>query len=108
MHPSRREFLQIVGATGAATMDPVAAWLRVLSESPGLRFPGTKWPGISKYATTLRGVGPGGIPVAVPDGTSAITGAAHYSLRVNEFTDRLHPSLGPTALSGYSPSAVLG
>jgi len=107
MHPSRREFLQIVAATGAATMIP---WRRAYAfyQSPGTPIPGTKWPGISKYATALRGVGPGGIPVAQPDGTSAITGASHYSLRVNEFTDRLHPNLGPTTLWGYSPSVALG
>src|SRR5947209_20329811 len=104
---SRREFLQVIAASGAATLIP---WQRAYAfyQSPGGPIPGLRWPGIAKYATALRGVGPGGSPVAASDGISAITGATHYSLRVGEYTDQLHPSLGPTTLWGYNPSAALG
>jgi len=107
MRPSRREFMQIVGATGVATLIP---WRDVYAyyASPGSPIPGQQWPGIAKYATTLRGVGPGGIPVAASDGVSAVTGAAHYSFNIAEFTDRLHPSFGPTTLWGFNPSLALG
>jgi FtsP/CotA-like multicopper oxidase with cupredoxin domain len=107
MRPSRREFLQIVAATGAATIIP---WRRAYAfyQSPGTPIPGAQWPGIAKYATSLRGVGPAGIPVAASDGVSAVTGATHYSLRVAEFADHLHPSLGPTTLWGFNPSIALG
>jgi FtsP/CotA-like multicopper oxidase with cupredoxin domain len=107
MQSTRREFLQIVAATGAASMIP---WRRAYAfyQSPGNPIPGKNWPGIAKYATTLRGVGPGGIPVALPDGVSAVTGATHYSLNVGQYTDQLHPTLGPTTLWGYSPSNALG
>jgi spore coat protein A len=105
MHPSRREFLQIVAAASAASLAP---WQRAYAyyASPGTPIPGRKWPGVAKYATPLRGVGPGGIPVAVSDRTTA-TGAVHYSLDVAEYSDRLHPSLDPTTLWGFSPSRAL-
>jgi spore coat protein A, manganese oxidase len=107
MQSTRREFLQIAAAAGAATLVP---WRRAYAfyQSPGKPIPGMKWPGIAKYATTLRGVGPGGIPVALADGVSPVTGALHYSLKVAEFGDQLHPVLGPTTLWGFSPSVALG
>ena len=107
MRASRRTFLQTVAASGMASLLP---WQRALAyyQSPGTPMPGQAWPGIAKYATALRGVGPGGIPVALPDGVSAVTGAAHYSFDVAEYADRLHPALGPTTLWGYSPSRALG
>ena len=96
MHSSRRSFIRTIAAAGAATMIPFRrAWARAQSSN---------WP-IAKYRTTLRGVGPAGIPVALPDGDTAI---AHYSLNVTEFTDRLHPALDPTTLWGFSPSNALG
>jgi spore coat protein A len=107
MRPSRREFLQIVAATGAASMFPSRSAYAYYA-SPGTPIKGQNWPGISKYATAFRGVGPGGIPIAAPDGIPAFAGATHYSLRVGEFKDQLHPSLGPTTLWGYNPSAALG
>jgi spore coat protein A len=103
---TRRQFLEIAAATGAAAMIP---WRRAYGfyTSPGAPIKGQNWPGIAKYATPLRGAGPGGIPVALPDGTGAF-GASHYSFNINEYTDTLHPSLGPTTLWGYSPSRALG
>jgi spore coat protein A len=62
---------------------------------------------IAKYRTTLRAVGPGGIPVALSDGVTG-NNVTHYSLDVTEFTDRLHPALDPTTLWGFSPSNALG
>ncbi len=106
MRTTRRHFLEIAAATGAAVMIP---WRRAYGfyTSPGAPIKGLNWQGIRKYATTLRGVGPGGIPVALPDGTGAYR-ASHYSFDINEYTDTLHPSLGPTTLWGYSPSRALG
>ena len=107
MRPSRREFLQMVAATGAATMLP---WQRVYAYylTPGAPIPGQRWPGVAKFATTLRGAGPGGIPIAASDGVSTVTGATHYSFDIGEFTDVLHPSLGRTTLWGFNPSLALG
>src|SRR6186997_2987265 len=97
---SRRQFLEMAAGTGMAVM---ASWRHAYAfyNSPGTPIKGKNWPGMAKYATQLRGVGPGGIPVAMPDGIAA-TGATHYSLRATEFTDQLHPSIGPTRLWGYS------
>jgi spore coat protein A len=65
--------------------------------------------GLQKFVQPLRGVGPGGIPVAVPDAFPApVTGVTHYSLTIAQFKDRLHPSLGKTTLWGYNPVVPLG
>lgn len=114
MRATRREFLKLGLAAGAASAltlqfglrDPRVAW--AFYQSPGNPIPGKRWPGIAKFAQPLRGAGPGGIPVALPDGTAGIAGATHYSLKIGEYTDQLHPALGPTTLWGYSPSAALG
>src|ERR1043166_7184077 len=107
MRSSRREFLQIAAATAAT----IGSWRNAFAfyQSPGTPIPGTKWPGIGKYQTFLRGVGPGGIPVAAPDPFAApVTGATHYSIGIGQYTDQLHPSLGPTTLWGYNPARALG
>jgi spore coat protein A, manganese oxidase len=65
--------------------------------------------GLQKFVQPLRGVGPGGIPVAAADTFPApVTGVTHYSLTVAQFTDQLHPNLGPTTLWGYNPAVPLG
>ncbi len=68
--------------------------------------------GLKKFFQPLRGVfplDPNGIPVAVPDAFAApVTGAAHYSLSVAQYTDHLHPALGLTTLWGYKPAVTLG
>ncbi len=64
--------------------------------------------GLQKFVQPLRGVGPGGIPVAAADAFAApVTGATHYSFTIGQFTDQLHPSLGPTTLWGYNPAMAL-
>lgn len=49
----------------------------------------------------LRGLGPTGIPVlaGIPDPVYANT--TFYKVTAGEFTDQLHPALGPTKLWGY-------
>jgi spore coat protein A, manganese oxidase len=65
--------------------------------------------GLKKFIQPLRGVGPGGIPAAVPDLTPApVTGAVHYTLDIGQYQDVLHPNLGPTTLRGYNPTRALG
>jgi spore coat protein A len=57
----------------------------------------------------LRGVGPGGIPVAVPDLFPApLTKAVHYTLNIGQYQDVLHPAMGGTTLWGYNPTRALG
>ena len=65
--------------------------------------------GLRMFVQPLRGVGPGGIPVAAPDAFSApVTGVTHYSFNIAQFKDQLHPHLGPTTLWGYNPVVPLG
>src|SRR5450759_2383507 len=93
---NRRQFLEASG--GAAAL--------LAMRRPAYAF--YQSPAIKKFAQPLRGVGPGGIPVALPDGIPTQSGAVHYSLNIGQYTDQLHPALGPTTLWGYSPSAALG
>ena len=67
-------------------------------------------PGIPLFKTTLRGVGPGGIPVAAPDSVAApVTGVTHYTMDIGQFADSgVCPTLGPTTLWGYNPANPLG
>ncbi len=67
-------------------------------------------PVLSKFKTELRA--PGQIPVALPDDTRSYLGgtviADHYTIDINEYTDKLHPALPPTTLWGYHPTVTLG
>jgi spore coat protein A len=61
------------------------------------------------WQTAFRGVGPGAIPVAAADLLPApVTGVTHYTLGMNQFTDQVHPTLGPTTFWGYHPNVALG
>jgi len=67
-------------------------------------------PGLRKYIQPLRGVypiDPNGIPLALPDAFSTAT-VDHYSLVAGQYTDQLHPALGPTTLWGYADAAHPG
>ncbi len=98
---SRRRFLIGAAVTGAALAVP---WY-FGSDTAFAFYQST---GLKKFAQPLRGVGPGGIPVALPDAFEApVTGVTHYSFTIGQFTDQLHPNLGPTKLWGYSPAVAL-
>jgi spore coat protein A len=108
MKTSRREFLKISVATGAGLF---------LGRLPGFKLNSAyafyNSNGLQKFVQPLRGVfplDPNGIPVAVPDGSRAWGSqtAAHYTIDINQYTDTLHPDLGPTILRGYHSRANLG
>jgi len=101
---TRREFLAASAATGAGLV--MTDWLL---RAP-LAYAFYQSPtGLQKFAQPLRGVGPGGIPVALADASAApVTGVTHYSLAIGQFTDQLHPTLGSTTLWGYRPAVALG
>ena len=94
---NRRQFMQVTA--GAAAFMAARRRAYAFYQSASLK----------KFAQPMRGAGPGGIPVAMPDKkTAPVTRAVHYSLNIGQYTDTLHPALGPTTLWGYSPSAALG
>ena len=106
MPSSRRTFIRTAVAAGAGSMIPFRnAWASDNNTLGAVLKPSSAR-GIAKYRTALRGVGPGGIPVALPDRT--IANLAHYSLSVTELRDQLHPDLDATTLWGFSPSHALG
>ncbi len=106
---TRRRFLQVSAAALGASMLSSVRW--PFDSSVALAFYQSP-NGIQKFIQPLRGVFPldqNGIPVAVPDGTKApVTGATHYKIDISQYTDKLHPSLGPTTLRGYKPQNALG
>jgi spore coat protein A, manganese oxidase len=95
---TRRTFLKTATVAGAGisafgVLRPHKAWAFFQTPSTPL------------WQTTLRGVGPGGIPVAAADASPApTTGVLHYTININQFTDQVHPTLGPTTLWGYDPA----
>ena len=111
---SRRKFIGRTAATVAAAYLP---W----KYGAGAAYPFSQSPAtIPLFGTTLRGVGPGGIPVAAPDqvvdpltgllvnAPAPITGVTHYTMDINRFEDSIAPTLGPTVLFGYNPVNPLG
>ncbi|MGE5839156.1 MAG: multicopper oxidase domain-containing protein [Deltaproteobacteria bacterium] len=108
MKITRRQFLKgamIAGAGFALPALPVK-W------NAGTAHAYYESPGIPLFGTTLRGVGPGGIPVAVPGVFPApVTGVTHYVMGIIQFQDQIVPpstGLGKTALWGFAPSRGLG
>ena len=96
MNITRRQFLKTTAIAGAGMMLPLKFGVRsahAFYVSPGLPM----------WMTTLRGVGPGGIPVVATDGTALKTGATHATIQIRQFTDQLHPNLDPTTLWGFHP-----
>jgi spore coat protein A len=67
-------------------------------------------PVLTKFLEEMRA--PGKITVALPDGNRTYPGsptvADHYTIDINQFTDKLHPALPPTTLWGYHPTVTLG
>jgi spore coat protein A len=89
---TRRNFLKSSSAAlaGAFLLKGVA-W--PFAQTPG---------GIRKFVVPLQGLGPNGIPVAVPN-TALFSGEDYYQIRVGEFTQQMHPDLpGPTKLWGFA------
>ncbi len=104
---SRRQFIKTsAGAAGALAASGIL--LKPRRAYAFYQSPTT----IPLFGTTLRGVGPGGIPVATPDAFAApVTGVTHYTININQFTDQIVPvssGLGPTTLWGYNPVTPLG
>jgi spore coat protein A len=97
---SRRDFIKTSAALGAGVMLG-GSWkfARAFYQTPINTIP--------LFQTALRGVGPGGIPVAASDGFSQ-WGAVHYTINVQQYQDQVLP-LGPqTTFWGYNPVNPLG
>jgi len=108
MKITRRQFLKgaMVAGAGLALPTLPVKW------NAGTAHAFYQSPGIPLFGTTLRGVGPGGIPVALPGILKApVTGVTHYQMGIIEFQDQIVPpstGLGPTALWGFAPTRGLG
>ena len=102
---TRRQFLKGAAAAGVMLSVP-------LKFGAGTAHAFYQSPGIPLFGTRLRGVGPGGIPVALPTSFPApVTGVPWYQIGIIQFQDQITPpssGLGPTTLWGYAPSKGLG
>lgn len=95
---TRRQFMKTTAIAGAGLALPLSFW-------KGNAYAFYQSPGLQKWQTAFRGIGANQIPVVGLDGFEApMTGVAHATINVNQFTDQLHPAIGPTKLWGYHPS----
>ncbi len=107
MKITRRQFIKLSAMSGAAA----GAFAGGLLSWPRRAYAFYQSPALTKFGPgqVLRGVGPTGIPVAAPDvAVAPVTGVKHYTVNIKQFTDQLHPALGPTTLWGYDPAVPLG
>jgi spore coat protein A len=99
---NRRRFLQ--ASAGLAALLAARRNAYAFYQSSGL--------GLTLFTQPLRGRDAVSlateIGIAAPDATPApITGVTHFTLGIQQFTDILHPALGPTTLWGFVPTNYL-
>ena len=104
---SRRDFIKYSMAAGAAAAVP---WRVALAQAVTGPY-GVGSPNLTKFVDPIRGLGPGGIPVAASDGVS-VFGAQHYTIGINPFTDVLHSDFitpgKPAFISGFGGTKLWG
>jgi len=107
---SRRRFLQIGALAAGATMLPMPVrWLGTATSHAFVNSPNlTKWFDVNGNSLPLRGLGGGKstntIQVLSGVNDPAFANTTLYEVTAAEFTDQLHPDLGPTLLWGYRDS----
>jgi len=108
MKVTRRQFLKGAMIAGAGLALPALP----VKWNAGTAHAFYQSPGIPLFGTTLRGAGPGGIPVALPGVLPApVTGVTHYLMGIIQFQDQIVPpstGMGKTALWGFAPTRGLG
>jgi spore coat protein A, manganese oxidase len=98
MSVNRREFVKISAMTSAALLLARQKAWAAFAQSPGLIKFG------AGQKLRLFGID---IPAAATAGTP-YTGVDYYEIAMRQFTDTLHPKLGPTTLRGYTNFAGAG
>ena len=100
---NRRRFIYTC-AGGAAALLAASRSAYAFYQSSGLGLTLFSQPLRGRDATSLATE----IGVAAADITPApITGVTHYTVGIQQFTDTLHPALGPTTLWGFVPTNYL-
>jgi spore coat protein A len=110
MKISRRKFIQVSALAGGAMFLPMP--FRWLGSNSAYAFYQSSGLGLSLFSQDLRGSDAVSlatqIGVAKADVTPApVTGVTHYTMNLRQFTDTLHPNLGPTTLWGFAPTSYL-
>lgn len=91
---NRRQFIKAAGLAGAGL-----AMFSKIGVRPAFAAANSQY--LRKWIQPLRGLGPGGIPVTSSTPDPAFANTNLYEITAGEFTDQLHPDLGPTRLWGY-------
>ncbi len=87
---NRRQFVQL--SAGVSALLATARRAQAMAQSPRL----------SKWAQRIRGVTD--IPISAPSRDPVFKAAVDFhQIEIVEFSDQLHPALGPTKLWGYRP-----
>jgi spore coat protein A, manganese oxidase len=94
MKTTRRTFIKITALSGAALAMPRFAQAFANSNQ------------LTKWIQPMRGLGPAGIPVISGIADPIFANTTFNQITIGEFTDQLHPQLGPTRLWGYSDSTA--
>jgi len=111
MRISRRRFMQIAAMAGGATLLPMPVrWLGTrnvyaAANSPQLQ----KWIQKMRQLDILSRAGidnANPIPTISSVADPIFAATLMYRVTISEFTDQLHPALGPTKLWGYSDTAT--
>ena len=76
----RRRFLKLSAMTGAATLFPWRSAYAAFAQTIALK----------KFIQPLRGLGPGGIPVATPVQPGPYPRIDYYEIALRDFYDQLH------------------
>ena len=101
---TRRTMLKASVLTAGGLLVPWTGGCRTFA-SPS-RPPAQPSPSLQKFVQALPGLGPTGIPVALPDALSIPGVLDHYSITMGQYTQQLHPDLPKaTTLWGYADAA---
>jgi spore coat protein A len=94
MKITRRDFLKGAAIAGAGFALP-------LKFGVSSAYAAANSPQLTKWAQAMRGLGPTGIPLLAGVADPVYASTTFYQATAGEFTDTLHPALGPTRLWGY-------
>lgn len=96
MRMNRRQFLKTTSMAGAV----VAAGGVGIFARPRLALAAAASPQLTKWAQSMRRFG-AQIPFLTGVNDQVFPGTQYYQVTAGEFSDKLHPALGPTKLWGY-------
>jgi spore coat protein A len=105
----RREFLKRGAIAGAGLTLPLSLDVASAGAMPArgiAALPLANSDFLVKWIQPIRGLGPTGIQLATPIPDPVMANTVMYNITASEYTDTLHPQLGPTRLFGYHDTVM--